>query len=257
VSGSTVIRREIEDICAGEPNGFITLRYSRYPGCSSNTISLSKVSLGSVSKALVNAPGPREPRYGKGGYINESIEKAKAQNVPGKASIMIFGAPFAARAFPSAASALRRGFVHLVKPSARALADRGSRIEILSRSPTEAPIGLKIALHSDWSGNGGRADRGVSSEKEAEGEVVEVEYGEGPGVAWRIRTLRVEGTNLELKDEEGMRLSDDLETRAAESIDLRDLHVLEAGGRVWVSGRSRVSDGGWPDRNSSRRAVSA
>lgn len=71
VSGSDVIRREIERICAGELNGSVTLRYSRYPGCSSNTISLSKLSLGSVSKALVNAPGPREPRYGKGEYMNE------------------------------------------------------------------------------------------------------------------------------------------------------------------------------------------
>ena len=84
-------------------------------------------------------------------------------------------------------------------------------MEILSRSPTEAPGGLKIVLHSDWSGKGGRADRGVSFESETEGEEVEVEYGEGPGVAWRIRTLCVDETNVELKHERGTRLSDDLE----------------------------------------------
>ena len=131
---------------------------------------------------------------------------------------MILGAPFATRLFPSASSALRRGFVHLVKPSARVLAVRGLRIEILSRSPIEAPGGLKIVLHSDWSGKGGRADRGVSFEPEAEGEEVEVEYGEGPGIAWRIRTLRVDEISVELKDEQGVCLSDDLERRAVESI---------------------------------------
>lgn len=89
-------------------------------------------------------------------------------------------------------------------------------MEILSRSPIEAPGGLKIALHSDWSGKGGRADRGVSFE--AEGEEVEVEYGEGPGVAWRIRTLCVDETSVELKDEQEACLSGDLERRAVESI---------------------------------------
>ena len=36
----------------------VILRYSRYLGWSSDTINLSKLSLRSVSKALVNAPGP-------------------------------------------------------------------------------------------------------------------------------------------------------------------------------------------------------
>ena len=60
-----VVRRKDERICAGCS---VTLRYSKYPGWSSNTINLSKVSLGRVSKALVSAPGPEKPRRGASIY---------------------------------------------------------------------------------------------------------------------------------------------------------------------------------------------
>jgi len=106
-----------------------------------------------------------------------------------------------------------------VKPSASALAVWGFRIEILSRSPREAPRELNIGLHSDWSGKGGRADRGVSLELEVdggEGLVVEVE--KKPEVVCGIRTVRVDETDVVLKPERGARFSDDLETRAVESI---------------------------------------
>ena len=140
---------------------------------------------------------------------------------------MTLGAPFAARPFPSASSALRRGFVHLVKPSARVLAVWGLRRETLSRSPIEPPGGLKIALHSDWSGNGGIAVRGISFESEAEGvEGIEVEYEKRPEVVWGSRTLRVE-TSVELRHERGACLSDGLERRVLWSIIC--LTALEAG----------------------------
>lgn len=82
--------------------------------------------------------------------------------------MITLGAPLATLPFPIASSALRRGFVHLVKLSARILAVSGLRMETLSRSATEIRGGLNIDLHSDCSGKGGRADRGVSSEVEVE-----------------------------------------------------------------------------------------
>ena len=131
-----VARQEAERICAGKINCSFTLRYSKYPGCSSNTISLSKVSFGRASKALVSAPGPGKRNEEQ----HQDMEQgARDCGVPGKASIMIFGAPFAVFPFPVTSSTLRRGFVHLVKASARALALCGLRMETLSRSPTEAP----------------------------------------------------------------------------------------------------------------------
>lgn len=78
--------------------------------------------------------------------------------------MIIFGAPFAILPFPMASSALRRGLVQFVKCSARALAVLGFRMEILSRSTVEVRGGLNIGLHSDSSGKGGRADKGVSFE---------------------------------------------------------------------------------------------
>lgn len=94
-------------------------------------------------------------------------------------------------------------------------------METLSLSPGVLE-GLNIVFHSDSSGNGGRADKGVSFEFE-----VEVEYGEGPEVAWRIRAARVDETCVGLKHERGTRFSDDLETRAVENIVSLDLHALE------------------------------
>jgi len=58
-------------------DGPVTLRYFKYPGCSSNTISLSKLSLGSASKALVNAPGPVN-RNVKGVAISQEVQKRGA-----------------------------------------------------------------------------------------------------------------------------------------------------------------------------------
>jgi hypothetical protein len=87
--------------------------------------------------------------------------------------MMVFGAPFAAFPFPIASSALRRGFVQLVKPSASVLAVSGLRIETLSRSTRGEPEGLNTRLHSDCSGKGWSADKGVSFESERE-----VEYGQ-------------------------------------------------------------------------------
>jgi hypothetical protein len=69
VLGLNVVRRKDGRICAGCS---VTLRYSKYPGWSSNTINLSKVSLGRVSKALVSAPGPE--KRGRQ-YINGAIEQ--------------------------------------------------------------------------------------------------------------------------------------------------------------------------------------
>ena len=122
-----------------------------------------------------------------------------------------------------------------MKPSARILAVLGLRIETRSRSPREAPGKLNIALHSDWSGKGGRADRGVSLELEVEGEEgfeVEVEYGEERDVARRMRTLWVDETNDRLKSERGARFSSNLGARVAESIVLLDPHALRTGGSV-------------------------
>ena len=210
-----------------ELNGPVTLRYFRYPGCSSKTISLSKLSFGSVSKALVNAPGPRESQYGQSEYTMKTIEKSESRDTPGKASIIIFGAPFTTRPFPSVLSALRRGFVHSVKLSARALAVSGLRREILSRSPMEAPGGVNIVFHSDSSGRGGRADRGVSLGLEAE-----VEYGEQSKVVGRIRTVRVDEKDVRLKPGRGARFSDDLRPQALGNIVLLDPHALEVGDEV-------------------------
>jgi len=56
----------------------------------------------------------------KGEYACEAIEKGKVWSVPGKASIIIFGAPLVTVPFPLASS--MKGLVHLVKPSARVLA---------------------------------------------------------------------------------------------------------------------------------------
>ena len=129
-----------------------------------------------------------------------------------------------------------------MKPSARVLAVWGLRIETLSRSPIEPPGGLNIVLHSDWSGKGGMAVRGVSFESEAEGvEGIEVEYEERPEVAWGIGTLRVDETSVELRHERGACLSDDLERRVLQSI----VFVDRAGG--WSvakcqAERSRGSD---------------
>ena len=132
-----------------------------------------------------------------------------------------------------------------MKPSARVLAVLGFRIEILSRSPIEAPTGLNIGLHSDWSGKGGRADRGVSFElgvDEGGGLVVAVENGENPEAMCGIRTMHVDETDVGLKSKRGTRFSDDLETRAVESIVLLNLHVLFVGdgvadgvGECWIS----------------------
>ena len=137
--------------------------------------------------------------------------------VPGKASIITFGAPFEMLLLPLA---FMRGFVHLVKPSARALAVSGLRMEILSRSARGLLGGLNIGLHSDWSGNGGRADRGIPF-----GLGVEVEYGKEPEAVSRILSTRVEETDTDawLKPERETRLSDDLETRDAVNIVLLDL----------------------------------
>lgn len=143
------------------------------------------------------------------------MEETKAWNVPGKASIIILGTPFAAPPVLLASFALMRGFVHLVKPSARVLAVFGLRMEILSRSPTQARGGLNIGLHSDWSGNGGRADKGVSFGLETEGEEgleVEVEYGIELKALCRIRIVRIDRTDVGLKPELGTHFSDGLET---------------------------------------------
>ena len=86
---------------------------------------------------------------------------------------MVFGAPFAAFPFPIASSALRSGFVQLVKPSASVLAVSGLRMETLSRSPMGEPGGLNTRLHSDCSGKGWRVDKGVSFESDGV-----VEYGQ-------------------------------------------------------------------------------
>lgn len=82
--------------------------------------------------------------------------------------MITFGAPLATRPFPSVLSALRRGFVHCVKPSARALADLGFRMHDLSLNARVLPGGMNTFLHSDWSGRGGREDKGVSSALEVE-----------------------------------------------------------------------------------------
>lgn len=153
--------------------------------------------------------------------VNEVTERVKTQSVPGKASIITFGARLAALPFPAASSALMRGFVHLVKPSARVLADSGLRMEILSRSPKEEPTGLNIDLHSDSSGKGGRADSRVSFELE-----VEVEYGEEPEVVRRMRTVRNDETDVGWKTERETRFNDDLEMRGVESIVLPELHAV-------------------------------
>ena len=102
-----------------------------------------------------------------------------------------------------------------MKPSARALAVLGFRIDILSRSP-RGPERLNTCLHSDCSGNGGRAERGTSFGLE-----VEVEYGREP--VCRMWATRVDETDVGLKPERGARFSDDLETRDAENIALLDL----------------------------------
>ena len=135
--------------------------------------------------------------------------------VPGKASIITFGAPFEMLLLPLA---FMRGFVHLVKPSARALAVSGLRIEILSRNERGLLEGLNIGLHSDWSGNGGRAARGIPFGLE-----VEVEYGREPETVCRIWATRVDETDAWLRPERGACLSGDLETRDVENIVLLDL----------------------------------
>ena len=147
---------------------------------------------------------------------------------------MIFGAPFATPPFPSASLALMRGLVQLVKPSARVLAVWGLRIEILSRSPETEPRGLNIGLHSDWSGNGGREDKGVSFGLGVKGECleVEVEYEKEPEAPRRIRIVCADGTDAGLKPEQGTRFSDCLETRDVESIVLLELYALETGDGV-------------------------
>ena len=90
----------------------------------------------------------------------------------------------------------------------------------LSRSARGLLGGLNIGLHSDWSGNGGRADRGIPF-----GLGVEVEYGKEPEAVSRVLPTRVEETDTDawLKPERETRLSDDLETRDAVSIVLLDL----------------------------------
>ena len=89
-------------------------------------------------------------------------------NVPGKASTITLGAPFAILPLPMALSALRKGLVHFVKRSARILALLGFRTETLSRSPIVVRGGVNTVFHSDSSGKGGRADKGVSFELEVE-----------------------------------------------------------------------------------------
>jgi len=93
-----------------------------------------------------------------------------------------------------------------MKPFARAMAVLGLRIETLSPSPKEAPGGLNIRFHSDWSGRGGRSDRKVWFFE------VEVEYGERPEVVCRIKTARVDETEFGLWPWREARFNDDLET---------------------------------------------
>jgi hypothetical protein len=89
---------------------------------------------------------------------------------------MIFGAPLTVFPFPLALSAVKRCFFQSTKLSARALAVSGLRIDILSLNSKLAPGGVNIDFHSDPSGKGGRADKGVSFESEEE-----VEYGQRVG----------------------------------------------------------------------------
>jgi len=131
---------------------------------------------------------------------------------------MTLGAPFETVLPPLAPSAFMRGFVQFVKPSARALAVSGLRMEILSRRERVLPGGLNIGLHSDWLGNGGRADRGIPF-----GLGVEVEYGKEPEVVCRIWATRVDESNAWLKRERGARFGGDLMMRDVENIVLLDL----------------------------------
>jgi len=138
---------------------------------------------------------------------------AEAWGAPGKASIITFGAPFETVPLPLTPLAFMRGFVHFVKPSARALAVSGLRMEILSRSARGLLEGTNIGLHSDWSGNGGRAARGIPF-----GLDVEVEYGKEPEVLCRNWDTRVDETDAWLKPERGAHFSGDLETRDVENM---------------------------------------
>ena len=116
-----------------------------------------------------------------------------------------------------------------MKPSASILAVLGLRTEILSPSLKEVPAEANIDLHSDSLGNGGRADRGVSFGLE-----VEVEYEEEREAVCRIRSGRVDETDVGLKPGREAYFSDTLETREVENIVLLDLHVL----KVWQTERS-------------------